>query len=607
MVEQLYKSPEPSFLTLQFSAGDGGAQGQDTSAKSKHPSYLFLTITPEQKGNPLSRFNQAVHTGARSAVTTVSTVSDAHTALNGAGFLRDTRSELFLLAVSNMSDPKGAFHEDGTARDARYTELLRSPAVYGDEVWSKGFIGYLRNEANLRSASVVAAAEIVRARLTAGIQGNRALVSAALQRPDEPGEFLAYWLSTQPGRSIPKPVKRGISDACQRLFTERNFLKYDSASKGFRWADILQLVHAEPSGPRQGTLYKHVLNERYAPGQDAPTIGDLPMLLAHKVLLGLPAEERRTVTAGQLAEAGFTWESLAGWLQGPMDAAAWEKIIPSMGAMALVRNLRNFDQAHISRSAARLVEDKLTNADEIKRSRQLPMRFLNAYRAVNSSGTVTGWGPVLEEALNLSLVNVPQLSGRTLILVDLSQSMYGQNLSERSDLRWVDAAAVFGAALAKRAEQADLYGFGSIVRRYGFQFSTSVLPLATAMTETRTTPVELGLSGYAPQDILGLGGTETAKALRETFTGQDRIVIITDEQYSGGGYYNNHGEVNTLLDQFNRPTYTWNLAGYKVGQAESGQRKRHTFGGLSDSSFRMINALEQGQSQAWPWQQAAAV
>jgi hypothetical protein len=550
----------------------------------------------------LSRFNQAVHTGARSPITTVSTVSDARTALNGAGFLRDTRSELFLLAVSNMADPKGAFHEDGRARDERFTRLLHSPAVFGDEPWARGFINYLRNEANLRSASVIAAAEIVRARLTAGIQGNRQLVSAALQRPDEPGEFLAYWTS-QHGRNIPKPVKRGISDACQRLFTERNFLKYDSASKGFRWADILQLVHAEPSGERQNALYKFVLNSRYESNDETFSMALLPMLRANRELLVLPVPDRRSVTAGQLSEAGFTWESLAGWLQGPMDAAAWEKIIPSMGAMALVRNLRNFDQAGIKRSAARLVEDKLTNADEIRRSRQLPMRFLNAYRATQSSGTVTAWGPVLEEALNLSLANVPALAGRTLVLVDLSQSMYWNMLTDRSDLRWADAAAVFGAALAKRAERADLYGFGTVPRRFNFTQASSVLPLATSMSEIRETAQNLGITGYyrPNEQLLGLGGTETAKALRETWDGQDRIVIVTDEQYEGG-YGTDAGraqQVNELLDFFDVPTYTWNLAGYQVGQAQSGAKRRHVFGGLSDSSFRMIPALEKGQSQDW--------
>ena len=548
----------------------------------------------------MSRYNFAPRTGVRSPVATISPVSDARTALNGAGFLRDTRSELFLLAVSNMSDPKGAFHEDGRARDQRFTDLLRTPAVYGDEAWARGFIGYLRNEANIRSAPVVAAAEIVRARIAAQIQGNRHIVSTALQRPDEPGEFLAYWVS-QFGRAIPKPVKRGISDACQRLFTEKNYLKYDSDSKAYRWADILQLVHAEAKGPAQNTLYKHILNDRY--NQDAKTYrwDGLPMLAAHADLLALPVEERRSVTAGQLAEAGMTWESLAGWLQGPMDAAAWEKIIPSMGAMALVRNLRNFDQAGISRGAKRLVEDRLTNADEIKRSRQLPMRFLNAYRAVNTSGTVTAWGPVLEEALNLSLQNVPVLTGRTLVLVDLSGSMYDHTLSEHSDLKWADAASVFGAALAKRAENVNLYGFGSIIRRYEFTPQASLLPLALTMSGTTVDGADFG---YPGRTFPGLGGTETALALRETYAGHDRIVIVTDEQFSGGGYsFRSRGQdVNALLDKFNVPTYTWNLAGYRVGQAESGNQKRHTFGGLSDSAFRMIPALESGLSQAWPWE-----
>jgi hypothetical protein len=230
------------------------------------------------------------------------------------------------------------------------------------------------------------------------------------------------------------------------------------------------------------------------------------------------------------------------------------------------------------------------------------MRFLNAYRATRDSGTVTSWGPVLEEALNLSLQNVPQLDGRTLILVDLSGSMYDHTLTERSDLRWADAAAVFGAALAKRAQQADLYGFGSIVHRYEFTASSSVLPLATSMSGTTVDGAQFG---YPGRTFTGLGGTETVKALRETFRDalHDRIVIITDEQYNGYAFHHSQGgEVNTLLEKFNRPSYTWNLAGYKAGQAQSGQQKRHTFGGLSDASFKMITALESGIHQSWPWE-----
>lgn len=60
-----------------------------------------------------------------------------------------------------------------------------------------GFLPWLRDEANMRSAPVVAALEAVRARLAAGLNGgNRQLVASVLRRADEPGEALAYWTST---------------------------------------------------------------------------------------------------------------------------------------------------------------------------------------------------------------------------------------------------------------------------------------------------------------------------------------------------------------------------------------------------------------------------
>ena len=59
------------------------------------------------------------------------------------------------------------------------------------------------------TAPVVLAAEAVKARLAAGLDGgNRQLVGSVLRRADEPGEMLAYWTSRY-GRAVPKPVKRG--------------------------------------------------------------------------------------------------------------------------------------------------------------------------------------------------------------------------------------------------------------------------------------------------------------------------------------------------------------------------------------------------------------
>jgi hypothetical protein len=120
-----------------------------------------------------------------------------------------------------------------------------------------------------------------------------------------------------------------------------------------------------------------------------------------------------------------------------------------MGYMALLRNLRNFDQVGISEESAQLVSSKLANADEVARSRQFPMQFVSAYKAVESER----WKPALEKAVELSMVNVPRLPGKTLVLVDVSGSMVSA-MTGRSELQRWEAAGIFGAAIATRAEKA---------------------------------------------------------------------------------------------------------------------------------------------------------
>src|SRR5205814_2838244 len=113
------------------------------------------------------------------------------------------------------------------------------------------------------------------------------------------------------------------------------------------------------------------------------------------------SDGRATVEAapGELAKAGVTWERLSGWLPGGMDRDAWEAAIPNMGYMALLRNLRNFEQVGVREAVLDRVAATLADADEVRQSRQFPYRFWSAYQ---SSGTVR-FGPALEPALAHSL------------------------------------------------------------------------------------------------------------------------------------------------------------------------------------------------------------
>ena len=79
-----------------------------------------------------------------------------------------------------------------------------------------------------------------------------------------------------------------------------------------------------------------------------------------------------------------------------MDAEAWEAVIPSMGAMALVRNLRNFDQAGIADAAVDAVVAKITDANEVAAARLFPYQVWAAYRHTPSDNWKRALGRTLE-------------------------------------------------------------------------------------------------------------------------------------------------------------------------------------------------------------------
>ncbi len=538
----------------------------------------------------MSKFDRmAKAAGTRATLTSpVRAVRRALTYEGGPAYVRDVKGELFLLAVTNLVG-EDTFYEGAGERDERFRGLVHA-AVAQDADWVARFVPWLRNTANLRSASIVAAVEYVRA---GGPYGRR-VVDSALARADEPAEALAYFTSHY-GRALPQPLKRGVADAARRLYTQRAALKYDGLSRAWRMADVLELTHVKPRDDAQSALFRYLLDRRHDRA-DIVVADSLPMLRANAELYTLSYDERRAVVddiaifddgVDRLAAAGMTWESLSGWLNGPMDKAAWEAVIPSMGYMALLRNLRNFDEARVRDEVAATVAAKLADPDEVARSRQFPYRFFSAYLAAPS----LRWGVALEKALESATANIPSFDGRTLVLVDTSASMSQRAFSRQSTMTPVAAAALFGVAMAKRGNAVDLYGFADGVFRHDVKRSGSVL------REVERFTARVGEVGH---------GTRIAEALRATYHRHDRVVIVSDmqtfpdarvvEQF-GGGYTG--VAVDAVPEQV--PVYGFNLGGYRATVVKAGRGNRHEFGGLNDATFTMLNLLEARTSAGWPF------
>jgi hypothetical protein len=556
------------------------------------------------------------------------TSSQQATVVNNEGrtaWLMDEKTELFIGATSAFAG-QDTFYEKGAKRDERLIALVRKLAVE-DWQWTADFLIWLRSEGNMRTAPIMLAVEAVRARIAAkqfGAAGarvpepgsgqhamtSRRLIDAVLQRADEPGEMLAYCENVH-GRPTPKAIKRGVAEAAARLYNERNFLRYNGESKALGFGAVIELAQMDRIPGWQGDLFRYAIDVQHGNAKEIPD--SLTVIRARFAANQLTAQERHYTARRALVEPGSTvlttamagqWEWTSSWLgdtKGVKGALTkkeqWELVAPQLGIFAAVRNLRNLDEAGFKTGdpvVTRICE-RLADPEQIRRSRMFPFRFFTASLQLKS---VT-WSAALEQAANHSLANIPELTGRTLVLVDTSLSMRDK-LSEKSTMNYAQTAALFGVALKiKNPDRVDLWGFADGDRPFRADASTGHSLLRCAEDFVNM----VGTDG---------GGTAMEKTIRATYDKHDRVIIVSDMQafpdestlngwpyrsyYAPGGLI---GDVAAAVPE-KVPVYGFHLAAGKT--TPLGKGNRHSLGGLTDSSFKQIGQLEKLGRGSWPWQ-----
>ena len=280
-------------------------------------------------------------------------------------------------------------------------------------------------------------------------------IERVIQRADELSELVALYFRN--GRKpLSKQLKLGLARAFVR-FDAYALAKYDRAGP-VRLRDVLFLCHAKPRDEAQGEVWKALID-------------------------------------GKLA-APDTWEvALSG---GADKKATFERLLTErkLGYLALLRNLRNMDQAGVDEA---LVKDAILARRGAERI--LPFRYVAAARAAPR------FEPWLDQALSETILEGPVFKGRTVVLVDVSGSM-DWKLSQKSDLTRLDAAATLAAIIPGDVRV--------------FTFSNGVVEV----------PARRGMAGVdAVVKSQPHGGTELGKAVAKMNTiKHDRLIVITDEQ-----------------------------------------------------------------------------
>ena len=348
------------------------------------------------------------------------------------------------------------FYENGVSIASRIRELV--PKVAAESVAALAVEA--RTAMKLRHAPLLLVREMARHAT------HRALVAETLvrviQRADELSEFAAiYWADGR--RPLSAQVKKGLA-AAFTSFDEYALAKYDRASE-VRLRDVLFLSHAKPRDAAQAELWKRLI-------------------------------------AGELTTPD-TWEVALS--SGGDKRAHWERLLTErkLGALALLRNLRNMKDAGVPESQV------VSALDALRTDRVLPFRFLAAARHAPQ------WEEALERAMFRSLEgrganeDLARLAGHTVILVDVSGSMVAP-LSRRSQMLRTDAAYGVAVLLREIAEKVSVYTFSNSAKR---------------IAPRRGFALRDAMESSQPHQATYLGAA--LDAVDESY---DRIIVITDEQ-----------------------------------------------------------------------------
>ena len=155
-----------------------------------------------------------------------------------------------------------------------------------------------------------------------------------------------------------------------------------------------------------------------------------------------------------IREGKLPYEVVTGSVQN-MTARIWEALFHVAPYFNLIRNLNNFGKNGVFTSSTNLQKatERIANKEAVRKSKLFPFRFYVAYHMLQDFRGADQLKVALEEAMEHSLANMPEIPGKVAIAPDVSASMTSNLTSDYSVLQCIDLVGIFTAALVKRCKE----------------------------------------------------------------------------------------------------------------------------------------------------------
>lgn len=376
-------------------------------------------------------------------------------------------------------------------------------------------------------------------------------VANTITRVDDMSELLSLYWSTdwkdstgntvKNKHTVPKSIVKGIQKALPK-FDEYQLAKYRGDRYDVSLKTVIKMTHPKPENAEMEALWGRAIKGNLA----TPDTWEVGLTNCHT-----PAEKKEFWTR--------------------MLTEKTEKGFNKLGALALIRNLRNMQSVNVD-------EDNIRSAlGSASMSKILPFQLVTAAR----------YAPQLEDVLETKLLesidSMEKLEGDTVVLLDTSGSMRSP-LSGKGETTCQDVAASMGAIIRGVCNK-------SII--YTFQEDIQVVPS--------------GRKGFALIDCVRRapsGGTsvidctnDAVRMYKESHNGKypARVIVVTDEQTNSDGTGRSWRRGTTVkLDNLpsNCNGYIINVGTYENGVGYNNSCNYVHINGWSENVLKYISAYE---------------
>lgn len=289
--------------------------------------------------------------------------------------------------------------------------------------------------------------------------------------------------------------------------------------------DLLRKIHLVPANEEQGLIFRYAVK-----GREGFKDNEWAALKENKGLSLIWAHETAKTSTDPkeivslIKSYGLPHESIAPEVKN--DKLIYDALVEKMPVEATIRNLGTMTRVGTLKplgDKTRLVCDRITDLDTLKKGRIHPLKILGAMKTYASGQGFRGnntWEPVqqiteaLDDCFGLSFQTVEPTGKRFLLGVDVSGSM-SSAIGAMPVLSCAEAAAALAMIIKRTEKQSHIFGFSDSFRDLKITAKDSLEDVLEKTTNQN------------------FGGTDCALPMIYAQTNQidvDCFVVITDSE-----------------------------------------------------------------------------